>query len=288
MVQMWPRLHLYSFPPIALLLGVLERVCRDGVRPLLVALFLPGRVWFSDLISLLDGSPWEIPVRRDLLSQAGGTLVHPFPELWMLWVCGHWGGTAHSFWPLNRGCWDILQSRAPSTRKLYALKWRLFTSWCGDHQLDPVNCLIGTVLELLQDQLSTGLTHSTLKVYVAALPDYNAPLAGQSVGVHPLVTCFLRGWGLRPESFCVSGCYSIASSPLLSPFLGIKTHFSEVGLQGAGPTHFSHLWPFFSRFSCAPSTLGRDLSIWWRGHLVTIAFSDIARAPKEERLMLRL
>ncbi len=36
----------------------------------------------------------------------------------------------------------ILQSRAPSTRKLYALKWRLFTSWCGDRQLDPVNCLV--------------------------------------------------------------------------------------------------------------------------------------------------
>ncbi len=44
----------------------------------------------------------------------------------------------------------ILQSRAPSTRKLYALKWRLFTSWCGDRQLDPVNCPVGTVLELMQ------------------------------------------------------------------------------------------------------------------------------------------
>ncbi len=31
----------------------------------------------------------------------------------------------------------ILQSRAPSTRKLYALKWKLFTSWCGDHQRRP-------------------------------------------------------------------------------------------------------------------------------------------------------
>ncbi len=48
----------------------------------------------------------------------------------------------------------ILQSRAPSTRKLYALKWRLFTSWCGDHQLDPVNCPVGTVLEFLQARLS--------------------------------------------------------------------------------------------------------------------------------------
>ncbi len=86
MVQTWPRLRLYAFPPVALLPGVLERVRRDGVRLLLVAPFWPGRVWFSDLISLLDGSPWEIPVRRDLLSQAGCTLVHPHPELWRLWV----------------------------------------------------------------------------------------------------------------------------------------------------------------------------------------------------------
>ncbi len=93
MVQTWPRLHLYAFPPIALLPGVLERVRRDGVRLLLLAPFWLGRVWFSDLISLLDGSAWEIPVRRDLLSQTRGTLVHPRPKLWRLWV---WPLRGHS------------------------------------------------------------------------------------------------------------------------------------------------------------------------------------------------
>ncbi len=68
---------------IALLPGVLARVRRDEVSLLLVAPFWPGRVWFSDLISLLDGSPWEIPVRRDLLSQAG--VYHPRPDMWKLW-----------------------------------------------------------------------------------------------------------------------------------------------------------------------------------------------------------
>ncbi len=33
-------------------------------------LFWLGREWFSDMISLLDGSPWGIPVRRNLLSLA--------------------------------------------------------------------------------------------------------------------------------------------------------------------------------------------------------------------------
>ncbi|XP_026084954.1 uncharacterized protein LOC113060276, partial [Carassius auratus] len=86
MVQTWPRLRLYAFPPIALLPGVLARVRRDGVHLLLVAPFWPGRVWFSDLVSLLDGSPWEIPIRTDLLSQAQGTIIHPRLELWKLWV----------------------------------------------------------------------------------------------------------------------------------------------------------------------------------------------------------
>ncbi|KAI2657541.1 hypothetical protein H4Q32_008891 [Labeo rohita] len=57
----------------------------------------------------------------------------------------------------------ILQSRAPSTRKLYVLKWKLFTSWCGHRQQDPVNCPVGTVLEFLQDRFAAGLAHSILR-----------------------------------------------------------------------------------------------------------------------------
>ncbi len=91
----------------------------------------------------------------------------------------------------------IFQSRAPSTRKLYGLKWRLFT---GDHQLDPVNCPVGTVLEFLQAWFSAGLSHSTLRVYVAAIASYHAPMGGQSVGKDPLITRFLRGvMRLRPR-----------------------------------------------------------------------------------------
>ncbi len=52
MVQTWPRLRLYAFPPIALLPGVLERVRRYRVLLLLITPRWPGRVWFPDLISL--------------------------------------------------------------------------------------------------------------------------------------------------------------------------------------------------------------------------------------------
>ncbi|KAI2668352.1 Transposon Ty3-G Gag-Pol polyprotein [Labeo rohita] len=206
MVQTWPRLRLYAFPPIALLPGVLERVRRDGVSLLLVAPFWPGRVWFSDLISLLDGSPWEIPVRRDLLSQAGVPSFTP-------------GRSYGSF-------------GAPSTRKLYALKWKLFTSWCGRHQQDPVNCPVGSVLEFLQDRLSAGLSHSTLKVYVAAIAAYHAPLGGFSVGKDPLVTRFLRGvLRLRPPvrprvpTWDLSVVLEALCRPPFEPIEGISDKF---------------------------------------------------------------
>ncbi len=87
----------------------------------------------------------------------------------------------------------ILHSRAPSTRKLYALKWRVFTLWCSDHQLDPVNCPVGTVLEFLQERFAAELAPSTLKVYVATISAYHILFGGMSLGKDPLVSRFLSG-----------------------------------------------------------------------------------------------
>ncbi len=127
-----------------------------------------------------------------------------------------------------------------NTRKLYALKCS--TSWCGGRQLDPANCPIGTGLEFVQLRSSAGLTHSTLKAYVAALPAYHAPLGGLSVGRHPIVIRFLQR--LRPPArrlmLCGgSGCYSIASSPLLSP-LGDQDSLLRSWPSGCRPRPLSH------------------------------------------------
>ncbi|KAL0167364.1 hypothetical protein M9458_039208, partial [Cirrhinus mrigala] len=186
MVRTWPRLRLYAFPPIALLPGVLERVRRDGVM-VLGPDFPPRRLSLGD--SRQEGSPLT------------GRGFPPSPPAGAVEALGVASEGAHL---LASGLSTevvetLLQSRAPSTRKLYALKWKLFTSWCGRRQQNPVNCPVGSVLEFLQDRLSAGLSHSTLKVYVAAIAAYHAPLGGLSVGKDPLVTRFLRGaLRLRP------------------------------------------------------------------------------------------
>jgi len=87
----------------------------------------------------------------------------------------------------------ILNSRAPSTRKLYALKWNVFKLWCRELQVDPVNCPVASVQEFLQIRFSDMLSPSTLKVYVAAIAAFHMPLGVDTLGRHPLIVRFLLG-----------------------------------------------------------------------------------------------
>ncbi len=193
MTQMWPRLHLYSFPPIALLPGVLERVRRDRVPLLLIAPRWPGRVWFPNLFSLLYGPPLELG--GTFCPERGARYFTPIQNYGNCGL-GLWGAQLINSGLSTEVVETILHSRAPSTRKLYALNWKVFASWCSDHQLDPVNCPVGTVLEFLQDRFTAGLAPSTLKVYVAAIVLTTFLWVVCLWGMTPWYLFFLRGtWG---------------------------------------------------------------------------------------------
>ncbi len=87
----------------------------------------------------------------------------------------------------------IINSRAVSTRHLYAFKWKLFTTWCRSRDMDPAYCPIASVLEFLQSRFSEGVMSAILKVYVAAISANHAYIDGVSVGLHPLVSRFMQG-----------------------------------------------------------------------------------------------
>ncbi len=198
MVQTWPRRRLYAvrwWECAGWGLSAISSPVLAGPSMVLGPDFSPRRLSMGD--SRQEGPPLT-----------GGGHYRP-PSPWAVEVVGvaPEGAQLIASGLSTEVVETILQSRAPSTRKLYALKWKLFTSWCGDRQLDPVNCPIGTVLEFLQAHFSAGLTHSTLKFYVAAIAAYHAPLGGQSVGRHPLVTRFLHGaLRLRPQYDPMSLC----------------------------------------------------------------------------------
>ncbi len=87
----------------------------------------------------------------------------------------------------------LTEARAPSTRRLYALKWGVFVKWCHQAHIDPVTCTVSDVLSFLQYRLDSGSLPSTLKVYVAAIAAFRSPQGGQSIGRNAMVVSFLKG-----------------------------------------------------------------------------------------------
>ena len=80
----WPKELLYAFPPLELIHPTLERTRLQGLTVLLVAPAWGS--WRSEIAPLLYVNPWPLPLRRDLLQQAGGEIFHPRPADLDLWV----------------------------------------------------------------------------------------------------------------------------------------------------------------------------------------------------------
>ncbi len=87
----------------------------------------------------------------------------------------------------------MAEARAPSTRRLYSLKWSVFSTWCLDRDLDPVTSDVSVVLSFLQEMLDKQRSSSNIKVYAAAIAAFYAPIAGRLVGRDSAVVQFLRG-----------------------------------------------------------------------------------------------
>jgi len=87
----------------------------------------------------------------------------------------------------------MTNARAPSTRLVYAHKWKAFSRWCQERNEDPVHCPVSVILTFLQALLSQGRSPSTLKVYVAAISCWHSVVSGETVGRNKDVSLFLRG-----------------------------------------------------------------------------------------------
>ncbi len=188
----WPNLLLYAFPPIALLPQVVRRIREQGHKVLLVALVAlveePTLVVRAD--SATDSSPLaRAPETGSPLSGERNNIPPSTRAVGSLHLAAQWEPTGLPERVLN----TISEARAPSTRRLYALKWSVFSTWCLNRGENPSTSELAVVLSFLQELLDKGRSHSTLKVVVAAIAAFHAPIACQSVGRDNSVVRFLKG-----------------------------------------------------------------------------------------------
>ena len=77
----WTPFKGYAFPPISLIPQVLQKVQEDRAWIVLIAPNWPRRPWFPLLLSLLDGTPFPLPQRADLIAQPLSGILHARPSV---------------------------------------------------------------------------------------------------------------------------------------------------------------------------------------------------------------
>ncbi|KAI2647969.1 Tyrosine recombinase slr0733 [Labeo rohita] len=179
----WPPGPKYAFPPVSLLAQTLCKIREDEEQVLLVAPYWPTRTCPS----------LENPLEERPSFSGDGHNLAPAPRPVEPAHLAPGRGASDLSGLSQAVIETIIQSRAPSTRQAYALRWGLFIDWCSSRGEDPQRCTIAVVLSFLQEKLERRLSPSTLKVYVAAIAVYHDAVDGTSLGKHQLIVRFLRG-----------------------------------------------------------------------------------------------
>jgi len=70
----WPRKLLYAFPPLRLILPLLERVRWEHLSVILVAPGWRSAPWYAEVTQMMVGEPWAVPQVWGALSQESGAM----------------------------------------------------------------------------------------------------------------------------------------------------------------------------------------------------------------------
>ena len=70
----WPRKLLYAFPPLHLILPLLERLRREHLSVILVSPDRRMAPWFAEVTQMMVGQPWTAPQVWGALSQEAGAI----------------------------------------------------------------------------------------------------------------------------------------------------------------------------------------------------------------------
>ena len=188
----------YAFPPPVLLHKVLQKICQDKARVILIALMWPMRS------CVLEHPQYAHSESIDTPTQAGSVVSVQDPPS---------PATEPQAGGLE-GQWDHLRTQAFLRRlsepcqhpelnlplQSTTSKWGEFSHWCSGQHLYPHATTVVDVCEFLQFKFNEGLQHQTIKGYVAAIQASHKQFQESSLGKMPQIGAFLWGvFRLRPS-----------------------------------------------------------------------------------------
>ncbi len=151
----WPAARPYAFPPIKKCCHWCYASISDTHRP------------EPALVPRLDGTAGGTALadpRQEAYAISGGRLGVALRPGTMEPSCVIASGISEEMGALQSlVLGTLMEAQTPSTRRLYASKWRVFVKWCGQAHIDPATCTISYVLSFPQYRLDSGSLPLALK-----------------------------------------------------------------------------------------------------------------------------
>ena len=163
-IDRWPKILTYLFLPFPLLVNVVVRLQQDKPNAIVLAPWWPRQPWFPVLHNL-SSDIHHLPCLPHLFTQNNAQVLHP------VLTCSAPGSMENPALLMN----ILRQSKKPSTIKAYLFKWNRFKSFTEASSLPSVNPSLATVLCFLLHLKSSGLSLSSLIVYLSTIVSYQPP-----------------------------------------------------------------------------------------------------------------
>ncbi len=87
----------------------------------------------------------------------------------------------------------ICAGKRQSMRDLYDAKRQNLCGWCTEYGFDPLHPTPQQIVEYLEHLFEVPLSHNTIMTHVSALNSCTYGIEGVRVGIHPLVSAWVRG-----------------------------------------------------------------------------------------------
>ena len=197
----WDHIHGYAFPLFHIIPAILNKIHLFQCRIVLVAPLWPQRSWFPDLLQLLVAPLFRLPNVPDLLDQLERRLMHQNPLMLALHV---WVLSSNHYISDKKFLREVAEhvsaARRLSTRKVYDAKWTVFTNWCRQRKINPVQAsprIIEHFLLLMFQEKKCQV--STIKGYKSMFSSTLKFKSGTNIGSDPIISelininpCILR------------------------------------------------------------------------------------------------
>lgn len=86
----------------------------------------------------------------------------------------------------------LISSDKSSTRKIYKSKWKEFSIWAQQHQIDPLMAPTSAILDFLAGLCHSGASFSTVKAQLAAISNFHIGENAASLASSRLCKAFLK------------------------------------------------------------------------------------------------